>query len=604
MARKKNNTEPNGITSFPESPPNGITSFSEAEQNAFSKLSKSEQQTIKKLIDLQEMPFTTQGLPTLGSGDLMGIGPSSPAAPANLNYFAEYGTTGLMYIPPYVYEEWLTELQYTRGVRMYKEMYMMDAVISSIFYAVEMSCRSVNLWWETDGETPEDLKALTFYEQCWEDMSVNPNDLLSEILSMFIFGYHLAEIVYKKREGPHPEDATLDSNYDDGRIGWRKFATRAQETLLNWDFDVNGGIRGFRQLAPPHFRITEIPIEKLLLFRVKPRKGNPEGVSLLRGAYRTYMFKKLAEEIMMTGLERDLAGVPILRAPGEVLTGIDARSVAMNNMLKRVVRNLKRNQDEGILLPSNNYPADMGGGPMYSLELAGPQSQRQFDIVSIIQMFSKWIAMTVLADFLMLGQDTTGSYALAETRNNLFSISISAILDSICQVFNSYAVPRLAQLNPDINPESLPKLVHGDVASAEINDVGTFLNNVARGGVPIPDDVTFRNALWDLVHLPKEPEPEGETATPVDSLLPGQTAARARERSQPINEETPYRGTPPRGFPSTYSQLGADVAAKKTQKSQPSVGDVHVNKPSEEFSVAYVQGTQPKKKKKKRSNAS
>jgi hypothetical protein len=586
MPSKKEET--NGITSFNEN--SSLTNFTKANQTP---------EDVKKLVDLQDQPFTPQGLPTLGSGDLMGVGPSSPGHPAQINYFAEYGTTGLMYIPPYVYEEWLTELQYTRGVRMYKEMYTMDAIISSIFYAVEMSVRSVNLWWETAGASDEDLKALQFYEECWEDMSVNPQDLVSEILSMFIFGYHLAEIVYKKREGPHPEDSTIDSNYDDGRVGWRKFATRAQETLLNWDFDVNGGVRGFRQLAPPHFIITEIPIEKLLLFRVKPRKSNPEGVSMLRGAYRTYMFKKLAEEIMMTGIERDLAGVPIIRAPGEIITGVDANSQSMMTTLTRIVRNLKRNQDEGIVLPSNNYSSADGGGLMYDVQLIGPQSQRQFDIVGIIQMFSKWIAMTMCADWLMLGQDAIGSYALAQTKNDMFAMTISTILDSICQVFNSYAVPRLAQLNPDVNPETLPKLVHGDVNTALISDVGIFLNNVARGGVEIPNDVQFRNALWDMVGLPKEPEPEGETATPVDSLLPGQTAQRSRERNQRINEETPFRGKPPRAVVQTPGPVKRSATVEKITKQQPSVSDVHVKRPSEDISVAYLQGTKPKKKRKK-----
>ena len=574
-------------------PRNGITDFSNVESSI-----------VSKGIDLQEQPFDAQGFPSLGYGDLMGYGPSTPGLPPNINWFQEYGTTGLMYVPPYVYEEWLEQLQYTRGVRKWKEMRDMDAVISAIWYTVEMICRSVNFWWEIDGQRdsngnlqdPELAKSITFYEQCWEDMSTSWEDTLPDILSCGVFGYSIAEIVYKKREGPHPEDSTLDSNYDDGRIGWRKLAPRAQETLLNWHFDEHGGIRGFRQLAPPKFQITEIPIEKMLLFRIKPRKGNPEGVSLFRGAYRAYEFKKLLEEIEMVGYERDLAGVPVIRAPGEVITGVDPTSTAMMQLLTRYVRNLKRNQDEGYVLPSNSFPPERGGGQMYSIELLGPQSQRQLLPDVGIQRYNKLIAMSVLADFLMLGQDTTGSYALAETRNNLFSLSITAILDSICSVINSYAVPRLAQMNPDINPSSLPRLVHGEVASSELSDLGIFLNNVARGGVAIPDDVQFRNALWRLAHLPLEPEPDAPGTTPVDSLLPGQVPARRRERAQPLNEETPY--------PGAYTLAGTPgtTVPAQTAKSEPTSTDVHVNSPTDEFSVAYIQGTQPKGKKKKRAN--
>jgi hypothetical protein len=268
----------------------------------------------------------------------------------------------------------------------------------------------------------------------------------------------------------------------------------------------------------------------------------------------------------------------------------------MMQLLTRYVRNLKRNQDEGYVLPSNSFPPERGGGQMYSIELLGPQSQRQLLPDVGIQRYNKLIAMSVLADFLMLGQDTTGSYALAETRNNLFSLSITAILDSICSVINSYAVPRLAQMNPDINPASMPRLVHGEVASSELSDLGIFLNNVARGGVAIPDDVQFRNALWRLAHLPLEPEPDAPGTTPVDSLLPGQVPARRRERAQPLNEETPY--------PGAYTLAGTPgtTVPAQTAKSEPTSTDVHVNSPTDEFSVAYIQGTQPKGKKKKRAN--
>jgi hypothetical protein len=50
------------------------------------------------------------------------------------------------------------------------------------------------------------------------------------------------------------------------------------------------------QMAPPRYQTTVIPIEKSLLFRTSIAKGNPEGVSLLRTAYRSWYFKKRLEE--------------------------------------------------------------------------------------------------------------------------------------------------------------------------------------------------------------------------------------------------------------------------------------------------------------------
>jgi len=877
---------------------------------------------------IEKQPVTSgSNMPGLNPADFPSLDSQGPEInkPKNIQYFAEYGTTGLYRMGPYVYEEWLEALQLQKGVKIYKEMWQNDAIISSIIYAIEMVCRSVDWDFEPGGDSPEDEQAAEFFSQClFEDMSVNWEDTLSEILSMIIFGWSLLELVYKTRNGPNPEDPTMDSNFDDGRIGWRKWGIRTQESLLRWDFDVNGGVTAMVQLAPPHFRITEIPMEKSLLFRVRPRKGNPEGQpielntpvptpdgwktigqlvagdciygsdgqirnvigksevfhnrplykltfssgdevtadevhewsvttfndrvtdrtpricnskelydrinaplknmsfcagvvpeiegeeaelpidpyilgywlgdgastkaeiavsdedleslksellkagfeiggrwtnalgvrglhkplrlagllgkkripekylrasysqrlallqglmdsdgysnneknrnscfcnndvvllkqvkelifslggrpklskhgnpgdlggivrgrqitqrkpdyklsfylhkplhrlprklaqqnikdtlkvrgqfiqkvervgtgdtacietdspdnlflvgegfipthnSLLRGAYRSWMIKKNIEDIEAIGVERDLAGIPIMRVPENVLLGSDADAVSARDYYKQVITNIHRNQDEGIILPSTLYPPEDGGpGLMYDIQLLGPSSQRQFMTGDIINRYNKMIAMTVLADFLMLGQDQTGSYALAETRNDIFSLSITAILDSIAETINSYAVPRLARLNANINPQSLPKLTHGDIASSAGLDIANAISLLARGGVTIPDTVDFRNKIWNILHLPTEPEPEdaevkppadsllpGQTAAPpqqtaADAMLPGQTAADTTERQQRLNVETP-----------ATSEYGSQA-----KSGQPSAGDVHVNAPPPE----------------------
>jgi hypothetical protein len=537
---------------------------------------------------IAKQPVTSGGspeIPGLSPADFPSLEGVTPGIKQpELNYFSEYGTTGLFRLGPYIWEEWLPELQQQKGVKIYKEMWQNDAIISSIFYAVEMVCRSVDWDFEPGGDSPADAEAAEFYSQClFDDMSVNWEDTLSEILSMFIFGWAWLEQVYKKREGPHPEDPTLDSNFDDGRIGWRKWAIRTQESLLRWDFDINGGVVAMVQLAPPHYRITEIPMEKSLLFRVKPRKGNPEGISMLRGAYRSWYLKKNIEDIEAIGVERDLAGIPIMRVPENVLLGSDADAVNARDYYKQVITNIHRNQDEGIILPSTLYPPEDGGpGLMYDIQLLGPSSQRQFMTGDIINRYNKMIAMTVLADFLMLGQDQTGSYALAETRNDIFSLSITSILDSIAETINSYAVPRLARLNADINPETLPKLTHGDIASSAGLDIANAISLLARGGVTIPDTVDFRNKIWNILHLPSEPEPEDAEVKPqADSMLPGATGADTTEHQQRLNVETPATNT----------------YGTQAKSGNPTESDVHVNAPLKNISIRY--GTSADKKEKK-----
>ena len=141
----------------------------------------------KKKVEKQPAASQVPGLApsSFPSLDAQGIPIKQPGP---LNYFQEYGTTGLFRLGPYIWEEWLPELQQQKGVKIYKEMWQNDAIISSIFYALEMVCRSVDWDFEAGGDTPEDEQAAEFFRSClFEDMSVNWEDTLSEILSMFIF---------------------------------------------------------------------------------------------------------------------------------------------------------------------------------------------------------------------------------------------------------------------------------------------------------------------------------------------------------------------------------------------------------------------------------
>ena len=86
-----------------------------------------------------------------------------------------------------------------------------------------------------------------------------------------------------------------------------------------------------------------IPIERSLLFRGKQSKGNPEGISMLRGAYRPWFFKKRLEEFEAIGVERDLAGMPMARVPSDYIKakkGTDKEKTYQ--AFKKMVKNVRR----------------------------------------------------------------------------------------------------------------------------------------------------------------------------------------------------------------------------------------------------------------------
>jgi hypothetical protein len=64
------------------------------------------------------------------------------------------------------------------------------------------------------------------------------------------------------------------------------------------------------------------------LFRTTVHKGSPEGRSLLRSSYVDWVYKKNFATTEAIGIERHLAGYPVMWVPANVINGQDAGSIS------------------------------------------------------------------------------------------------------------------------------------------------------------------------------------------------------------------------------------------------------------------------------------
>lgn len=410
----------------------------------------------------------------------------------------EYGKTGLNQFGGYIYEEFLQQLQGIKGIKVYKEMSDNDPVIGAILFAIKMLIRQVEWSVEPFSNENKDIEAANFLKSNMEDMSYTWQDTITEILSFIAFGWSYHEIVYKKRNG-YNEEPDSSSNYTDGRIGWAKLPIRGQETLFKWRFDDKGNLLGMEQLPPPNYELLYIPLEKSLLFRPETRKDNPEGRSALRNAYRPWYFKKNIETIEAIGIERDLAGIPVAWVPPELLDpNASVEDKAILQETKKIVRNVKRDEQEGLVYP---LAYDDKGNKLYDLQLLTTGGRRQFDTDKIVQRYDSRIAMTVLADFILIGHEKSGSYSLSSTKTNLFSVALGAWLDSICETLNRKAVTQLFMLN-GFDITRLPKITHGDVENIPLEELGEYISKLSGAGFPLFPNNDLENYLLRVANLP------------------------------------------------------------------------------------------------------
>ena len=385
------------------------------------------------------------------------------------------------------FEEFLHELRGIKGVQAFTEMADNDATVGAILFAIEMLMRNCDFHVEPAGTGAKDKEAAEFVESCMNDMERTWADTLSEILSFLTYGWSYHEIVYKRRVGRTSSPIT-NSKHADGLIGWRKLPIRAQDTLYGWEYkDDTDDLVGMTQQAPPSYIKATIPIDKALHFRTRSRKDNPEGRSILRTAYRAYYFKKRLEEIEGYGMERDLAGFPVLYGPPDMDIWDETNELAMQQLAwaETVVSSVRRDAREGLVLPGGYE-----NGTGWKFELLASSGKRQFDTNAIIDRYDKRIATSVLADFVMLGQQQVGSFALADSKTKIFALAIGTYLDVICEVFNNQAIPRLIDLNGDHfkGITDYPKMVHGDIEEVDLAQFASFIKEMVGVGVLEPDE--------------------------------------------------------------------------------------------------------------------
>ena len=415
-----------------------------------------------------------------------------------MNTFREYGKTGLFrFDTGWIYEEFLRELQGRKGIEVYKEMSENDDIIGAILFATEMLMRQSKWSIQEAGTEQADLDAAEFVRTCMDDMEETWSDFISEVLSFLTYGWSYHEIVYKRRMGRSKNPET-NSKYTDGLIGWRKLPIRSQDTLWEWKYDEKDNLIGLVQCAPPLYEQVFIPIEKALHFKTKSRKGNPEGRSVLRNCYRNWYFKRRIQEIEGIGIERDLAGLPVLEAPEGVDIWSDEYAAELAKA-ERIVRSVRRDEREGIVL---------GNGWKFTLTSTG--GRRQFDTNQIIERYDTRMAMTVLADFVLLGHQAVGSFALSSDKTELFGVALGAFLDLICEVFNNQAIPRLIDINGEhfAGITDYPILTHGDIETQDLGQLGEFVSKMVGIGAITPDE-----SMEDYLRLAADlPERDPETA--------------------------------------------------------------------------------------------
>lgn len=431
----------------------------------------------------------------------------------------EIGGTGLRRYGGVLNEEFERKLYGSKGQKVFAEM-SNDAVLGAALFVFETLLGGASWRTEPAGKEPRQLECSDFIDSCFIDTSHTWSDYVAEALSSIRFGWVRHEQCYKKRNG-ETDDPYTTSNFKDGRLGLSKLAIRGQESLTKWEFGDHDEVLGMWQRPTMGVGELFIPSRKSVAIILRGNKASPEGVSLLRPAYRAWFFKKRLEEVEGIGIERDMAGLPVMEVPPALLkqnaTDGDRTALAACELL---VQNIRMDERMGVVIPSE---LDKEGKPTgYKLRLLTTGSRNTAAVQASIVRYEQRMAMTLLAQFLLMGMDKVGSFALAASNTDLFGAACGSILDKIQDETNRKTVADLCRLN-GFPQDCWPKRMHGDIESVPLPEIAQFVNQMVGAGVLTPTK-DLEDHVRKIASLPEAPEDlgvdTGELALLPDNVVP------------------------------------------------------------------------------------
>jgi phage gp29-like protein len=148
------------------------------------------------------------------------------------------------------------------------------------------------------------------------------------------------------------------------------------------------------------------------------------------------------------------------------------------------------------------------------VHLMSVEGSKFIDTNALINREENSIARALMAGFLvMVGQDS-GSYALSKDTTSMFKLLVEGIAQHLCDTFNHQVIKPLWVLNGQPF-EYLPELTY-DSVDLTLDGMATFINALSGAGIVLTE--SQEDYLFEYGGLPK-PEAEERLKMQEDALM-------------------------------------------------------------------------------------
>ena len=410
--------------------------------------------------------------------------------------FGEISTSGINLFSGVPRVELKRELDFPNNLITYQLMSYHPTINAGLNLYSAMTTKAEYRVVPVSNATEEEKRqAKIIHEMLFEDMDIPFENVVQDALTMNIYGFSVLEKVFRYRA---PRTGSI---YNDNLVGIKKLSIRNQHSIDKFVFSDDGNsIVGVKQVINSDSmhryakkgNVVVLPRSKFLLFNTGSSEYNPYGVSPLRNVYLPWKYLSALEELEAQGVQKELHGVPLLKAPGQYMSteASEAQKAIFEN-LKSIVRNLQQGSQAGVVLPSEVDPETRK--ELFSIELLSTDGKKSYDTNQIKEYYRNLIFIGLGSDLLQMGTNNTGSFALASVKNTLTAQVVEGYLKRILQVINNDLIRHLYEMN-GWDASRRCKLDYENVSDTDLESYSKAVQRISAVGLlPKTLDVVNRN---------------------------------------------------------------------------------------------------------------
>lgn len=408
------------------------------------------------------------------------------------------------------------ELQFPLNMETFQEMYERDEAVGGVLNATYALVENAFSGWKmlSNSTSPDSVKTGKLLEHFFHNMRDSTMRQFSRNAATFNqFGFSVIEKDYRKFDtntymGELPSGVDVDRMWMVDKL--RFIPQRSLDPSEPFVIGNDGrDILGMRQNAAwfinsthalrhwvPTTNTVTIRRNKFMLMGINVTDSTPMGLSPLEQVWVSWKEKKFFENYLSCGVSKDMAGMPLLEIPQDILDKANIDPTSPEGLLVRSmaedVASMHAGEQNMMIMPSDPFDQGSGSNKAYSLKFLGVDGGgRQFDIQEIINkrreaIYSSFGALNLISS------ESSGGYNQLEGQNSIHLYFVKRIIRIIEESINRDLIPQILKLNNIVlSDEDTPKFAAGEIEPISLEEFSKMIQRVTSvGQLPITKELT------------------------------------------------------------------------------------------------------------------